>query len=37
LRAAILEADFNGKNSRAGLLEYVDATFLRGHDAKLRE
>src|SRR4029077_3422197 len=37
LGAAILETDFDGKDSRAGLLQNVHAAFLRGHHAQLRQ
>ena len=37
LRAAFLEADFDGENAGAGLLRNVNAAFLRGHNAEFGE
>ena len=37
LRPAIFETNLHRQNSRAGLLHDVNATFLRGNDAKFRK
>jgi hypothetical protein len=37
LRAAVLEADFDGKHTGSRLLKHVHAAFLRGNNAQFGE